>query len=189
MEKESYLLQKSLMKPSLLGRLGARRLPLIPVKLFFKNCLVLDVGCGNGIFLKLYRNAVGADANAFMVEDCLKAGLRAKRGDIHDLCAFESASFEGVLLSHVLEHVREPALHEVYRVLKPAGKLLIEVPINEAGFNSNPTHVHRFTEEELLSLVSSSGFKIVKSGYIMPFFKSYIHNHYRIFAVKAGTYA
>lgn len=185
-EKNDYLLQKSLMKPSFPGSLGIRKLPLIPVRLFFNKCRVLDIGCGTGMFLKLYKNAVGVDANLFMAEDCVRQGFTAEKGDINDLSAFESESFDGVFLSHILEHVSDPKLNEVYRVLKPQGKLIVEVPINEAGFNSNPTHIHRFSEQELEHLVVSSGFRVLKSGYIIPFFKQYIHNHFRVYALKGN---
>lgn len=183
-ELEEYILQKKLMTPSLLGRLGMRSLPLIPVYLFFKGCKVLDIGSGTGVFLKLYKNSVGVDANKYMVEDCLKQGLTVKHGSLADLTDFKDESFEGVFLSHVLEHIENPKLDEVYRVLIHGGKLIVEVPINKAGYESNPTHVHHFTPEELENLISSSGFRILKSGWILPFFKEYIHNHYRVYSIK-----
>ncbi len=181
---EEYLIQKSQIKPSVIGRLVGRRLPLIPVYLFFKGCNVLDVGCAEGIFLKLYKNSVGVDTNRHMVEACLEQGLSAKQGTLENLSEFEDESFDGVFLSHVLEHIADPDLDEVYRVLSPGGKLVVEVPINKAGYESNTTHVHLFTPEELNKLVSSSKFEIKKSGWILPFYKEYIHNHYRIYAIK-----
>ena len=50
-------------------------------------------------------------------------------GDIHDL-PFEDNSKEAILCLAVLEHVHNPikAMEELYRVLKPGGKLLIYVP-------------------------------------------------------------
>jgi SAM-dependent methyltransferase len=50
-------------------------------------------------------------------------------GDIHDL-PFADGSKEAIICLAVLEHVHNPikAMEEMYRVLKPGGKLLIYVP-------------------------------------------------------------
>lgn len=50
-------------------------------------------------------------------------------GDIHDL-PFRNNSKEAILCLAVLEHVENPikAMEEMYRVLKPGGKILIYVP-------------------------------------------------------------
>jgi predicted SAM-dependent methyltransferase len=54
-------------------------------------------------------------------------------GDVRDLSAFESESFDAVYASHVLEHLSYngalvEALRGVWRILRPGGKLLISVP-------------------------------------------------------------
>lgn len=50
-------------------------------------------------------------------------------GDIHDM-PFADNSIEGMFCMAVLEHVENPilAMQEMYRTLKPGGKLLIYVP-------------------------------------------------------------
>lgn len=54
-------------------------------------------------------------------------------GDVRDLSAFETASYDMVYASHVLEHLGYmkdlPAvLKELARILKPGGRLLVSVP-------------------------------------------------------------
>ena len=51
------------------------------------------------------------------------------RLDAHNL-PFRTATLDGVILQHVLEHVADPArvLNEVNRVLQPRGRLYVEVP-------------------------------------------------------------
>jgi SAM-dependent methyltransferase len=51
------------------------------------------------------------------------------KGDLLSL-PFPEASFDGVVLTEVLEHCQDPhgAIHEVHRVLKPGGLLLVTSP-------------------------------------------------------------
>jgi predicted SAM-dependent methyltransferase len=53
------------------------------------------------------------------------------KADITDMTIYSSNSFDIVLCSHVLEHIKEDnkALLEIYRVLKPGGIAIIMVPI------------------------------------------------------------
>jgi SAM-dependent methyltransferase len=50
--------------------------------------------------------------------------------DLHRL-TFDNESFDVVTSSHVLEHVAQPnvAFSELFRVLKPAGRLIFSIPI------------------------------------------------------------
>ncbi|MDC1080882.1 class I SAM-dependent methyltransferase [Flavobacteriaceae bacterium] len=57
-----------------------------------------------------------------------------------DLCnlPFESNTYDLILCNHVLEHIPddEKALKEIYRILKPRGTAILQVPLNE---NRNTT--------------------------------------------------
>lgn len=57
-----------------------------------------------------------------------------------DLCMlpFESNTYDLILCNHVLEHIPndEKAIKEIYRVLKPAGTAILQVPLDE---NRNTT--------------------------------------------------
>ena len=54
---------------------------------------------------------------------------KVKTADLLDL-HFEEFSFDWVMCNHVLEHIPDDrrALHEIFRVLKPGGKALLQVP-------------------------------------------------------------
>ncbi len=89
---------------------------------------VLDVGCGNGLYLSRLQShgitAVGCDLSGGM----LSAAAQSV-GDAHlvnaDVSAlpFATASFDVVLAPHMLYHVddRRSAVREVRRVLRPGG--------------------------------------------------------------------
>ena len=63
----------------------------------------------------------------------LESPLAEVKADICDL-PFPDASFDWILCNHVLEHIPNDtkAMQELYRVLKPGGKALLQVPLNTA---------------------------------------------------------
>jgi len=95
---------------------------------------ILDVGCGIGIFLAVAKSR---DWNVFGVESSEHGAYFAnKHFDIQyqsSIDEFPANTFDVVRISHVLEHIPEPRdfLHQLYRVLKPSGILVVIVPNRE----------------------------------------------------------
>jgi SAM-dependent methyltransferase len=95
---------------------------------------ILDLGCGSR---KLGGNVVKFDlirgANVDIV------------GDAH-LLPFKHQSFDAVIITAVLEHVKDPTsiVLEIYRVLKNGGLVYAEVPFIE-GYHEDPVDYRRFT--------------------------------------------
>jgi SAM-dependent methyltransferase len=90
-------------------------------------------------------------------------------GDAHHL-PFRPASFDGIILQMVLEHVQHPeaVLTESHRVLKGGGKVYCEIPF------LYPVHdqqdFHRWTLSGLQSLCADIGFRPIDTGVVMgPF--------------------
>ena len=70
---------------------------------------------------------------------------------VHDLdkfpYPFKNNEFDEILCNHVLEHVSdiEKAMRELYRILKPNGRLMIIVPyFNSQAAWTDPTHKKAF---------------------------------------------
>lgn len=86
------------------------------------QCL-LDVGCGNGDYLRNAVDAgwqaVGIDADEKAVEVARQRRFEARLGGI-ELFAGQAACFDAITLSHVLEHLHDPAMfpRAVHRLLK-----------------------------------------------------------------------
>ncbi len=129
---------------------------------------VLDVGCGQGIFLEEVRRAfgcgiAGCDTNDVGLEDMSPEPRRAidfRKGELKDT-DFPDEHYEMVVALHVLEHVPDAIgeLREAWTKVKPGGILAIETP-NFGGLTSRltgrwwtaleaPYHVHDFTQRSM----------------------------------------
>lgn len=142
-----------------------------------ENGMLLDVGCGNGIFLKRMRdlgwNVRGIDP------DRLAAGQARERFGVEVVVArleehrFPDDFFDAVVVSHVIEHVHDPVslLRECRRILKPGGKLVILTP-NYLGLQRRwlgrswrgldcPRHLFLFSRRSLCRCSEIAGLKVV----------------------------
>jgi SAM-dependent methyltransferase len=141
--------------------------------------LVLDVGCGGGLFLQMLaergvKNVVGLD---FSLD---AANVAWRRAGVPAVCATLSraplppSSCAAVTMFHVLEHLYDPAsyLDAAHQLLRPDGRLIIQVP-NAAcwqflllGERWNgidvPRHLINFRLSDVDSLLDSCGFEVLR---------------------------
>lgn len=110
---------------------------------------VLDLGCGQGFYFPLYAR-LGLTATGVEPDPAprLEAVRKAKALGFCMVDApaerlpFADASFDALVMSEVLEHLRDPAiaLAEAARVLAPGGVLLITVPHADYPFSWDPVN-------------------------------------------------
>lgn len=104
-----------------------------------RSLKVLDVGCNEGMML-LYckRNQTpvefyGMDILEKKLETCLARGYHSVAlQDIRNFpYSYPDHFFDVVICSHILEHLEQPGevLHELNRIMKKGGILLVGVPI------------------------------------------------------------
>ncbi len=138
---------------------------------------LLDVGCGNGDFMMLAESAgwacTGIEPDANSAKLAKGRGLEVRNSTL-EASELPGGYFDVVTISHVLEHVhdvREASL-ELNRLLKPGGKLWLQVPNIESighrifgeswlGLDA-PRHLHHFTCAGVEKLLSECGFSDVQ---------------------------
>ena len=97
-------------------------------KMIPADCRVLDLGCGNGVFLKLLEKeksvrGLGIELSQEKIIESIATGISVVHGDLNnDLDFADDASFDYVIVSNTLQEVERPdhLLQEVVRVGKKA---------------------------------------------------------------------
>jgi len=132
--------------PSLVWRAGQeRRLQMIAQWTRLQDAKVLIAGCGVGTYAAQIRHRYTPDVEAFDIE--ADRVLEARVETPHALVSAAEAlpypdnQFDTILSHEVLEHVLEDrkSIHEMVRVLKPGGRVIIFVPNRWYPFE---THGH-----------------------------------------------
>jgi 2-polyprenyl-3-methyl-5-hydroxy-6-metoxy-1,4-benzoquinol methylase len=137
---------------------------------------LLDVGCGNGRFLLLMREAgwevrgVEPDPVAAKIAQ-EENGIPVTVGALDD-AELPDESFDAITLNHVIEHVHDPValLSQCRRVLKPKGTAVIVTPnIESLGHETfgccwrglePPRHLHLFSLRALRACCERAGMRI-----------------------------
>jgi SAM-dependent methyltransferase len=121
----------------------------------------LDVGCGIGRnLLTLPAGSLGVDHNPASVAEARRIGVAAMTSEEFFASDTPHESFDGMLVSHVIEHLPPEAGLELMRsylpYLRPGGKVLFVCP-QERGYASDSTHVRWTTGEDLQALSRDLG--------------------------------
>lgn len=130
------------------------------------NALLLDAGAGECAYRRFFPH-------------CQYRSLDLAVGDSQwnyehldyispiDAMPIENDLFDAILCTEVLEHLEKPyeSVQEMYRVLKPGGKLFLTVPMSHAE-HQTPYDFFRYTSFGLEKICQKAGFSSIK---ITPF--------------------
>ncbi len=165
--------------------LGPWLIPLLPplrqqLDFFYRHLpstpgTLLDVGCGNGVFLLRARDA-GWQATGLEPDP---AAVRAARGNGFDVIEGlidqvpETRQFDVITVSHVIEHVHDAAhfLAKAQGLLRPGGQLWLSTPNPDSWGHraygtawrglEPPRHLTVFTARALQQQLAQAGFTAI----------------------------
>jgi SAM-dependent methyltransferase len=140
--------------------------------------MVLDVGCGGGLFLSLLRESgVKVAGLDFSLE---AASVAWRQHGVPVVCGslshppFAPESFAVITMFHVLEHLYDPHVYvdSARELLRPDGRLVVQVP-NAASWSflllgenwsglDVPRHLLTFRASDLEVLLERCGFEVVR---------------------------
>lgn len=178
------------------ARYGARRspaldsgrhvIPLLPplrqqLDYFFRDLpgapgRLLDVGCGNGVFLLRASDAgwdaTGIDPDPLAVAAAQKDGLGVTQGTFEDL--EPAGMFDVITASHVIEHVYDPGLflQKARACLVDGGMIWLATPnvasLGHAWYGASwrglepPRHINVFSSRALEAMLVEAGFDSIQ---------------------------
>jgi ubiquinone/menaquinone biosynthesis C-methylase UbiE len=138
---------------------------------------VLDAGCGTGGFLAALAQARpdlarhGLEYNAAAASRArAKSGARITGGSVNAL-PYADAMFDAAVSADVLCHEAvDPAkaLDELYRVLRPGGRLVLNLPAYQwmmSAHDRRVRNVRRFTAVSTATVLQTHGFTAIRARY------------------------
>lgn len=135
---------------------------------------ILDIGCGRANLLKAFNRmgckCYGIERSDFP-EDPELNDITLYKQELTKI-QFEVASFDVIVIWHVLEHLTNPSviLKDINKLLKPTGSLIVAVP-NFGGLQSRlfgkywfhldlPRHTYHFDRRSLTFALANSNLQI-----------------------------
>ena len=140
--------------------------------------LVLDVGCGGGLFLRMMREhgypVLGLETSGKAARlawhtnhVAVVCGDLANSPVVNESCAV-------VTMFHVLEHLHDPVayLHSARALLRPEGRLIIQIP-NASSWQfllfgeywngvDVPRHLINYRQKDMENLLEFCGFEVIR---------------------------
>ncbi len=122
---------------------------------------VIDIGCGRGYFLEqLVKKGANNIWGCDLFDAVPVAGTQYKQGNIENL-PFPDKSFDVVVCSHILEHVKDfdRAVSEIKRIAKK--KVIVTVPKQRYFYYSLDLHIRFFYHPaELAAAMKMTKYKV-----------------------------
>lgn len=140
------------------------RLDKFSKMLDLRDAHILEFGCGPGWNLAMLPapRRVGYDVSSAFADRIRETGVEF----CSDLSELDGQQFDYLLITHVLEHLIEPAktLVDMGRFLKPKGAMCVIVPHDPLISKCNPSdrdhHLYSWNVQTLTNLLRACGFEV-----------------------------
>ncbi len=167
------------------------------------NPVILDVGCSSGFLLRRVSENL---------ENAVAIGSDVVRGPLEKLalscpdfplfrfdlvrCPFPDGCVDAVVLLNVLEHIDDDgaALRQVFRILKPGGVAVMEVPAGPHLYDAYDEllrHFRRYALSDLLRKVKEASLHVVEKShlgfFLYPGFRMVKHKNLRLLSQDRET--
>jgi len=136
------------------------------------DCVVLEIGSSSGYLLRDIKKAI---PRTFIIgSDCIPEPLEKIAEHNPDIpliqfdlvnCPLPDKCVDVIIALNVLEHIDDDvaALRQIYRILRPGGCAIIEVPANPAlydFYDKQLKHFRRYTLDELSRKAEQAAFTL-----------------------------
>lgn len=143
-----------------------------------RDAVVLEIGCSSGYMLRELK--LGLPDALVIGADYIRGPLESLARSMPDTpilqfdlcsCPLPDASIDAVVLLNVLEHIKDDrkALQQVWRILKPGGIAVVEVPAGPRLYDVYDKllmHFRRYELREIANLCEAVGFEITRSSHL-----------------------
>jgi ubiquinone/menaquinone biosynthesis C-methylase UbiE len=141
--------------------------------------VVVDMGSGDGALTWYLAQSngtgktIGVEPESEGLRLAQKLNIEKNAGLVFlsNSTSLPTESVDVVVCAEVIEHVDDPEqlLSEIYRLLKPNGRLIITTPVRLTEKPFDHEHVHEFFPEELAALIGEK-LKVERQTYSMSVF-------------------
>ncbi|MFO0892544.1 MAG: methyltransferase domain-containing protein [Isosphaeraceae bacterium] len=123
---------------------------------------LIDLGCGKVPLFHAYRDYVTETVCVDWENTLHKNPYLDIECDLTRRLPFDDEAFDTVILSDVLEHIPQPEFvwHEIARILRPGGRLLMNVPFYY-WIHEDPHDYHRYTQFALRRSAEIVGLELI----------------------------
>ncbi len=131
---------------------------------------VLELGSGEGYGIELLApkatHYTCVDKHMPGIDFSTYPNVEFKQMSFPPFAGFADNTFDFVVTFQVIEHIPNDKLfvQEIFRVLKPGGKMIVTTPNKKMSITRNPWHVREYTITELETLLLKSFQSVVKKG-------------------------
>ncbi|MCB9169396.1 MAG: methyltransferase domain-containing protein [Flavobacteriales bacterium] len=123
---------------------------------------LIDLGCGKVPLYGTYAPFIAENICVDWEHSAHRNEFLDATVDLNAPLPFQPGEFDTIILSDVLEHIKDPALlwREMARILRPGGKLLMNVPFYY-WLHEEPYDYFRYTKYALRTMAEDAGFEVI----------------------------